>query len=104
MGGKIGSIAKEMADETTGDNPEEFIKNLFQDPSKMMNMAKEIESKIEGKFKNGDINKEDIQSEAVSIMETMKDIPGLQEMMTKMGLNDQKKKTKIKRKQQRKKK
>lgn len=104
MSGKIGSIAKEMAEETTGDNPEDFMKNLFQDPSKMMNMAKDIESKIEGKFKNGDINKDDIQSEAMSIMETMKDIPGLQEMMEKMGLNDQKKKTKTKRKQQRKKK
>ena len=104
MGGKIGSIAKEMAEETTGDNPEEFMRNLFQDPSKMMNMAKEIETKIEGKFKNGDIDKDDIQSEAMNIMETMKDIPGLQEMMVKMGLNEPKKKTKTKRKQQQRKK
>ena len=103
MGGKIGSIAKEMAEETTGDNPEDFIKNMFKDPLKMMNMAKEIESKIDNKFKNGDINKDDIQNEAMSIMEAMKDMPGLQDIMSQMSNMGPNKKT-HKKSQQRKKK
>lgn len=105
MDGKIGSIAKEMAEEATkkNPNPEDFMKNLFQDPSKLMDMAKDIETKLDGKFKNGELNQDDLQKELMSTMNTLKDLPGLKEMLNTMNVNPQKK-GKTKRKQQRKRK
>ena len=91
MSGKIGSIAKEIAQETAkefeSDNPEDFMKNLMKDPSKIMGLVQNIGSKLEGKLKSHDLKDEDMMKEASDIMNQMNDIPGLKEMMSKMGMN-----------------
>lgn len=91
MNGNIGSIAKEIAEETNkefGDNtPDEFMKNMFSNPSGIMNLVKNIGSKLEKKMGNDNINESDLFSEAVNIMKEMNNIPGMKEMMKNMGMN-----------------
>ena len=91
MNGKIGSIAKEIAQETAkefeSDNPEDFMKNIMKDPSKIMNLVQNIGSKLEDKIKSHDLKDDDMMKEASDIMKQMNDIPGLKEMMSKMGMN-----------------
>lgn len=91
MNGKIGSLAKEIASEASkelGDieNPEEFMTSLMKNPKKIMDLVKNIGGKLEDKIKKGDLKESELLEEAKEIMEKMKDMPGLKEMMSKMGM------------------
>ena len=92
MNGKIGSIAKEIADETSKEfgNPEDFMKTIMNDPSKIMGLVQNIGSKLESKLKSNDLKDSDMMDEASNIMKQMNAIPGLQEMISKMGKMDMK--------------
>ena len=91
MSGKIGSIAKEIASETAkefeNDDPEDFMKNLMSNPSKMMGLVQKIGSKLENKIQSNGLKDDDMMKEANNIMEQMGEIPGLKEMMGKLGMN-----------------
>jgi hypothetical protein len=98
MNGKIGSLAKEIAEEATkelgleGENMDEnsqheFMKNLFKNPTKILSIVKNIGSKLEEKFKSGEMKESELLEEAQEIMSKMKDMPGLKNMMSSMGLN-----------------
>ena len=98
MDGKIGNLAKEIAEEASkefgmgSDNHDEesqknFLKNLFKNPTKLMDIVKNIGSKLEEKFKSGEIKESELMEEAQDIMGKMKDMPGLKEMMGSMGMN-----------------
>jgi len=99
--GKLGDLAKEIAEETVGDfnigadldmdtnDPQEIFKKLFSEPDKLMNLVKTVGSKLDSKMKNGDINQSELLSEATDMLQNMKNIPGMgniQEMMEKMGM------------------
>jgi hypothetical protein len=88
MNGKIGEIAKEIAQETSNDfgNPEDFMNSIMKDPSKMMGLVKNVGSKLEGKLKNSDLKEEDMMKEASDIMNQMKDMPGLKDMMKNIDM------------------
>jgi len=91
MNGKIGNLAKEIASEASkelGDieNPEEFMTSLMKNPKKIMDLVKNIGGKLEDKIKKGDLKESELLEEAKEIMEKMKDMPGLKEMMSKMGM------------------
>jgi len=88
MNGKIGEIAKEIAQETANDfgNPEDFMNSIMKDPSKMMGLVKNIGSKLEGKLKNSNLKEEDMMKEASDIMSQMKDMPGLKDMMKNIDM------------------
>ena len=90
MGGKIGCLAKEIAEETMQDidlgldikegdemNPDKLFKQLFKDPSKLMKITKNIGGKLESKIKNGDIKEEELMQEASEMMTKMKEMPGM---------------------------
>ena len=103
--GKIGSLAKEMAEELTGDfgelfggdindneaNPQDVMKNLMKDPKKLMNIMKKVSTKLDDKMKNGDISREDIMKEAGDLMGQFKDMAGgdgnLGDMMKNIAKN-----------------
>ena len=98
MNGKIGNLAKEIAEEATkelgleGENMDEnsqheFMKNLFKNPTKILSIVKNIGSKLEEKFKSGEMKESELLEEAQEIMSKMKDMPGLKNMMSSMGLN-----------------
>jgi hypothetical protein len=105
LNGKLGGLAKEIAEETVNDfnintemdtnDPQEIFKKLFSEPEKLMNLVKTVGSKLDSKMKSGDLNQSELFSEATEMIQNMKNIPGMgniQEMMDKMGMG---KKTKI---------
>ena len=91
MDGKIGALAKEIASEAGAElegieDKEEFMKSLMKNPAKIMDLVKNIGTKLEDKIKKGDLKESELLEEAGDIMEKMKDIPGMKEMMSKMGM------------------
>lgn len=98
MGGKLGKLAMELAEETasdlnldmdnTGDAKDVFQK-LFKNPGKMMNMVKNIGSKIDDKIKSGEIKESELMQEGMELLEKMKTMPGMGDMskiFSQMGI------------------
>ena len=102
FGGKIGSLAKELAEELSEDVMEMFggkeadeelkstqdiLKKIMRNPAKMMELLKTVSSKIDKKMKSGEISQTEIMKEAGDIMGKMKEMGGgkeFQEMMRNM--------------------
>jgi len=87
--GKIGTLAKELAEEIGEDlaaSLGEDIKNarstkdvftkLMQNPQKINGLVKTVGEKLNQKMSNGDISKDDIMNEAGDLMRRMKDMAG----------------------------
>ena len=89
MNGKIGTLAKEIAEEaknSIGDE-KEFMQNVMKNPQKILSLVKNIGGKLEEKISSGQVKESELLEEATQIMDKIQDIPGLKEMMAKMGLN-----------------
>ena len=102
LGGKLGDLAKEIAEETAGKinldmddenmEPKEIFSKLFSDPSTLMDLVKNVGSKLDTKIKSGELNQSDLFTEASEMMGKMKSIPGMdniQDIISKMGLGQQ---------------
>ena len=101
--GKIGKLAKELAEEMSGDfmnmfgqegsemkNTQDIFKSLMKNPKKIMEIMKTVGAKLESKMKDGDISKEDIMKEASELMGKMKGMGNgkeFQEMMKNLTKN-----------------
>ena len=98
LGGKLGKLAMELAEETaqdlnldmenTGDAKDVFQK-MMKNPGKMMNMVKNIGNKIDEKIKSGEIKESELMEEGMDLLNKMKDMPGMdnmQKMFTQMGM------------------
>lgn len=106
LGGKLGQLAQEIAEETARDlnldesnvgSVDDVFKNLFKNPSKLMNLVKGVGGKLEDKIKSGEIKESELMQEASELMKNMKNMPGMEnmkEMFQKMGMN-MGKKTKV---------
>ena len=86
MSGKNGSLAKEIANETTdelrqsfdgSENMTEIFQKMMKDPKKLMGLVNTVGSKVESKIKNGDIKESELMQEASDLLKKMKDIPGM---------------------------
>jgi hypothetical protein len=104
LNGKIGKLAKEIAEETAkdvdfgmdfgGENGENVdFKNVFQkmfkNPGKLMSLVKNVGSKLDQKFKSGEIKESELMQEASDLLSKMKGMPGmnnLADMLNKMGM------------------
>jgi hypothetical protein len=99
LDGKLGKLAKEIAEETANElNMEEFgnpsdMKDVFQglmkNKGKMMNLVKNIGSKLDSHLKSGDIKESEMLQEATDLLNKMKDMPGMENieaMLKQMGL------------------
>jgi hypothetical protein len=104
LNGKIGKLAKEIAEETAkdvdfntefgGENGENLdFKNVFQkmfkNPGKLMSLVKNVGSKLDQKFKSGEIKESELMQEASDLLGKMKGMPGmnnLADMLNKMGM------------------
>lgn len=99
--GKIGKLAKEMAEEITNDingifnegdkndikSVQDVIKSLLKNPKKMMDLIKNVGDKLNKKMESGDISQEELMKEASEIFGKMKESGNgsdLNEMMKKM--------------------
>lgn len=97
MGGKLGALAKEIAEETAEElgmdfedvtSMEDVFKRIIKNPGKLMSMMKNISGKLDTKMKKGDFKESELMEEATAMMENMKSMPGMKhfhKMMEKMG-------------------
>lgn len=98
MGGKLGKLALELAEETAKDlnldmdntgEAKDVFQKLFKNPGKMMNMVKNIGSKIDEKIKSGEIKESELMEEGMELLNKMKNMPGMgdmQKMFSQMGI------------------
>jgi hypothetical protein len=77
MGGKLGSLAKEIADETVGDASPEKMQEMLKDPSKLFGLVHSVGDKIDKKIKAGELKESELIEEAVNMLAKIKDIPGM---------------------------
>jgi hypothetical protein len=99
LNGKIGKLAKEIAEETAADlnlnmENETSMKGVFQqllkNPTKLSGIIKSVGSKLDSKLKSGELKESEIMQEASELMAKMKNMPGmnnLASMLSKMGMN-----------------
>jgi hypothetical protein len=87
--GKIGTLAKELAEEIGEDlaqslgedikdarSTKDVFTKLMQNPQKISGLVKTVGEKLNQKMSNGDISKDDIMNEAGDLMRRMKDMAG----------------------------
>jgi hypothetical protein len=87
--GKIGSLAKELAEEISQDfsdilsdesgnppNTQDVLQKMLKNPKKIMDLMKTVSSKLDSKMKNGEISRDEIMKEASEWMSRMKDMGG----------------------------
>jgi hypothetical protein len=99
--GKLGKLAKEIAEETAENldlgidmNGSTDMKDVFskivKNPGKLMGLVKNVGEKLDTKIKSGEIKETELIAEATEIMNKMKNMPGMsgiQEMLSKMGMS-----------------
>jgi len=86
MGGKLGKMAHEIAEETVKDfdfdigeetNVGDIFQKLFKNPGKLMNVVNNISKKLDNKLNSGEVNETELMKEAGDLMSQMKNIPGM---------------------------
>ena len=99
--GKIGKLAKEMAEEISDEfsdlvgedmkdvkNTQDVIKKLMKNPKKIMDLMKKVSGKLDSKMKSGEISRDELMKEAGDLMSKMKEMGGqdqFAEMFKKMA-------------------
>jgi hypothetical protein len=100
LDGKLGQLAKEIAEETAEDlnmdmenvtDMKDVFQKLVKNPAKLMGLVKSVGDKLDSKIKSGDIKESELISEATEMMNKMKNMPGMgniQTMLNKMGMGN----------------
>lgn len=87
--GKIGNLAKEIAAETVGENPDEdTIRNLMSSPSSITDLMGTVGEKITSKINSGELKESELLEEATQMLSKLKDMPGMgqfEAMFSKLG-------------------
>jgi len=99
--GKIGKLAKEMAEEISGEftdligddmqdakSTQDVIKKLMKNPAKIMDLMKKVSGKLDSKMQSGEISREELMKEAGDLLGKMKGMGGqdeFSEMFKKMA-------------------
>ena len=98
LDGKIGRLAKEIAEETTQElniemddaqSMNDVFEKLFKNPTKLMGLVKSVGTKLDTKIKKGEIKESELIEEAQEMVEKMQSIPGMgnmQDLLNKMGM------------------
>ena len=89
MEGNLGKLAKEIADDTAADldiDPEnvkdvgDVFHKLFKNPTKLMDIVKNVGTKLDAKMKSGEIKESELIQEATEMMGKMQNLPGMDKM------------------------
>ena len=98
MDGKIGKLAREIAEETAehlnidfdeSSDVKDVFNTLIKNPTKLMGIIKNFGDKLDVKLKSGELKESEMIQEATEIMNKLKNIPGMgnmQSMLSKMGM------------------
>ena len=93
LDGKLGNLAKEIAEETASDlnidmenatSVNDVFQNLFKNPGKLMGLVQNVGGKLDSKIKSGEINESELMQEASQLLGKMKDMPGMSDIQSKM--------------------
>jgi len=107
LDGKLGKLAKEIAEETAADlnmdmdnvtDMKDVFNKLIKNPTKLMSLVKNVGNKLESRIKSGEIKESELIAEASELMGKMKNMPGMeniQSMLGKMGMPNMGKGTKL---------
>ena len=80
LGGKLGQLATEIAEETAKEfemdmdgatDSQDVMKKLLSNPQKLMKLVKKVGGKLDDKMKSGDINEGELMKEAGELMKKM---------------------------------
>jgi hypothetical protein len=87
--GKIGSLARELAEEISGDfgdimdgeatSTNDVLKSLMKNPKKIMDLMKKVGTKLDKKMADGNISREELMKEASEMLSKMKDMGGTEQ-------------------------
>jgi hypothetical protein len=98
LDGKIGQLAREIAEETANElnmdlsetsDMKDVFNNMLKNPTKLMGLVKTVGTKLDAKIKSGELKESEMIQEATDIMNKMKNMPGMgniQSMLNKMGM------------------
>ena len=98
LDGKIGQLAREIAEETANNlnmdfdeatDMKDIFSKLMKNPTKLMGLVKSVGDKLDSKLKSGELKESEMIQEATEIMNKMKNMPGMgniQSMLSKMGM------------------
>ena len=99
LDGKIGKLAREIAEETASNlnmdfdgatDMKDIFNTLIKNPTKLMGLIKNVGDKLDSKLKSGELKESEMIQEATEIMNKMKNMPGMgniQSMLSKMGMS-----------------
>ena len=100
LDGKLGQLAKEIAEETAADlnldlegvtDMKDVFNKLIKNPTKLMSLVKDVGGKLDSRIKSGEIKESELMAEASELMNKMKNMPGMgniQSMLNKMGMGN----------------
>lgn len=100
LDGKIGQLAREIAEETAESlqvdledvtNMKDVFSQLVKNPTKLMALIQTVGNKLDSKLKSGELKESEMLQEATDLMQKMKSIPGMgniQSMLSKMGMGN----------------
>ena len=85
LDGKLGSLAKEFAEDfsdVVGDvdnihDVQDVFSNLIKNPAQLMNLVKNVGNKLDNKMQSGEINETDLMKDVANMVGKMKDVPGM---------------------------
>jgi len=98
LDGKLGQLAREIAEETAANLNVDFegatdmkdvFNTLMKNPTKLMGLVKTVGDKLDSKIKSGELKESEMIQEATELMNKMKGMPGMgniQSMLSKMGM------------------
>lgn len=98
LDGKIGKLAREIAEETAANlnidfedatDMKDIFTKLMKNPTKLMGLVKSVGDKLDTKIKSGELKESEMIQEASEIMNKMKNMPGMgniQSILSKMGM------------------
>jgi hypothetical protein len=98
LDGKLGQLAREIAEETAANLNMDFegstdmkdvFNKLMKNPTKLMGLVKTVGDKLDSKIKSGELKESEMIQEATELMNKMKGMPGMgniQAMLNKMGM------------------
>ena len=84
--GKLGKLAKEIAEETAEcfnmdmenvTDVKDVFQRLIKNPTKLMGLVKSVGDKLDTRIKSGEIKESELIAEASELMNKMKDMPGM---------------------------
>jgi hypothetical protein len=99
LDGKLGRLAREIAEETAGElnsdmqnmtDMKDVFSNLIGNPTKLMGLVKNVGEKLDNKMKSGEMKQSEMFEEATNILNSMKSMPGMDnihKMMSEIGMN-----------------